>query len=478
MFFLGMKWTIEIPLQKTRKVAIKKTISGIRGTIGGKYRENLTPLDVVECTAGFGQWIIENNHPKKVIVGRDGRITGPMVSALAVNTLNAMGIEVVDLGLSTTPTVEYAVPIENAGAGIIFTASHNPKNWNALKFLNPKGEFISAADGKRILEIIDEGSFDFALVDDLGGVTTDDSYIDKHIDAILALDFIDVDLVKSKNFNVVVDCINSTGAISIPPLLDRMGCRYTLLNGEMTGEFAHNPEPLPAHLVGLSEAIVEQKADFGISVDPDVDRLAFVCDDGQMFGEEYTLVALADFLLPKKPGNTVSNLSSTRALKDVTVKHGGSYSAAAVGEVNVVNKMKETNAIIGGEGNGGVILPDLHYGRDALVGIAMMLNHLAEKNVSISELKKTYPAYEIRKHKIQLTPSIDVASLLNSLQAKYKDEDINTIDGLKINFKDGWVHLRESNTEPILRVYSESKSGEEADKLAEMIKSDVKNLVA
>jgi phosphomannomutase len=457
-------------------VAIKKTISGIRGTIGGKYRENLTPLDVVECVAGFGQWIIENNAPKKVVVGRDGRITGPIVSALAINTLISMGIDVVDLGLSTTPTVEIAVPIEGAGAGIIFTASHNPKNWNALKFLNGKGEFISALDGKRILDIIDDGGFDFALVDDIGKVSTDDTYITKHIDAILDLDFIDTNLIKSKKFNVVVDCINSTGAISIPPLLDRLGCSYTLLNEEINGEFAHNPEPLPAHLVDLSEAIVKERADFGISVDPDVDRLAFVSDDGEMFGEEYTLVALADFLLPKKPGNTVSNLSSTRALKDVTVKHGGSYTAAAVGEVNVVNKMKETNAIIGGEGNGGVILPDLHYGRDALVGIAMMLNHLAEKDMKISELKKTYPAYEIRKHKIQLTPAIDVASLLDSLKAKYKDEDINTIDGLKINFEEGWVHLRESNTEPILRVYSESVSGAEADKLAEMIKSDVQNI--
>ncbi len=457
-------------------MAIKKTISGIRGTIGGKYRENLTPLDVVECVAGFGQWIIENNAPKKVVVGRDGRITGPIVSALAINTLISMGIDVVDLGLSTTPTVEIAVPIEGAGAGIIFTASHNPKNWNALKFLNGKGEFISALDGKRILDIIDDGGFDFALVDDIGKVSTDDTYITKHIDAILDLDFIDTNLIKSKKFNVVVDCINSTGAISIPPLLDRLGCSYTLLNEEINGEFAHNPEPLPAHLVDLSEAIVKERADFGISVDPDVDRLAFVSDDGEMFGEEYTLVALADFLLPKKPGNTVSNLSSTRALKDVTVKHGGSYTAAAVGEVNVVNKMKETNAIIGGEGNGGVILPDLHYGRDALVGIAMMLNHLAEKDMKISELKKTYPAYEIRKHKIQLTPAIDVASLLDSLKAKYKDEDINTIDGLKINFEEGWVHLRESNTEPILRVYSESVSGAEADKLAEMIKSDVQNI--
>ena len=457
-------------------MAIKKTISGIRGTIGGKYRENLTPLDVVECVAGFGQWIIENNAPKKVVVGRDGRITGPIVSALAINTLISMGIDVVDLGLSTTPTVEIAVPIEGAGAGIIFTASHNPKNWNALKFLNGKGEFISALDGKRILDIIDDGGFDFALVDDIGKVSTDDTYITKHIDAILDLDFIDTNLIKSKKFNVVVDCINSTGAISIPPLLDRLGCSYTLLNEEINGEFAHNPEPLPAHLVDLSEAIVKERADFGISVDPDVDRLAFVSDDGEMFGEEYTLVALADFLLPKKPGNTVSNLSSTRALKDVTVKHGGSYTAAAVGEVNVVNKMKETNAIIGGEGNGGVILPDLHYGRDALVGIAMMLNHLAEKDMKISELKKTYPAYEIRKHKIQLTPAIDVASLLDSLKAKYKDEDINTIDGLKINFEEGWVHLRESNTEPILRVYSESVSGAEADKLAEMIKSDIQNI--
>ncbi len=464
-------------MYKILSVAIKKTISGIRGTIGGKYRDNLTPLDVVECTAGFGQWIIENNHPKKVVVGRDGRITGPMVSSLAINTLIGMGIDVIDLGLSTTPTVEIAVPMENAGAGIIFTASHNPKNWNALKFLNPKGEFISAEDGKRILEIIDEGSFDFAPVDDLGKTSTDNSYINKHIQEILKLDFLDLELIKSKNFKVVVDCINSTGAISIPPLLDELNCSYTLLNKEITGDFAHNPEPLPAHLIQLSDTIKKEGADLGISVDPDVDRLAFVCDDGNMFGEEYTLVAVADFLLAKKPGNTVSNLSSTRALRDITKKHKGEYNAAAVGEVNVVNKMKATNAVIGGEGNGGVILPELHYGRDALVGIAMMLNHLAEQNMSISELKKTYPAYEIRKHKIELTPQINVKNILDSLSQKYSGEDINTIDGLKINFDHGWVHLRESNTEPILRVYSESTSGDEADKLAEMIKTDVQNLI-
>ncbi len=466
-----------IRFAKNRNVPIIKSISGIRGTIGGKKSDgNLTPLDVVECTAGFGQWIIENGFNKKVVVGRDGRITGPMVSQLAIQTLLGMGIDVIDLGLSTTPTVEIAVPLETAGAGIIFTASHNPKQWNALKFLNPKGEFISGADGTRILEIIADGGITFAEVDHIGKLTTDNTYIDKHIDAILDLDFIDVELIKSKNFNVAVDCINSTGAISIPPLLERLNCEYRLINEEVTGEFAHNPEPLPAHLIQLSQEIISNKCDLGISVDPDVDRLAFVCDDGEMFGEEYTLVAMADFLLPKKPGNTVSNLSSTRALKDVTIKHGGSYSAAAVGEVNVVNKMKETNAVIGGEGNGGVILPDLHYGRDALVGIAMMLNHLAEKNMSISELKKTYPSYEIRKHKINLTPDLDVDQLLATLKEKYANEDINTIDGLKINFEHGWVHLRKSNTEPILRVYSESTSGEEADKLAEMLKTDVHNI--
>ncbi len=458
-------------------MALKKSISGIRGTIGGEYRKNLTPLDIVECTAGFGQWLINNGAVKKVVVGRDGRITGPLVSQLAINTLVSMGIDVVDLGLSTTPTVEMAVPWEEAGAGIIFTASHNPKHWNALKFLNHKGEFISPEGGKAVLDIIDEASFDFASVENLGKVTQGSGYIEKHIQAILALDFIDQHLIEGKKYHVVVDCINSTGAISIPPLLDKLGCTYTLLNSDITGDFAHNPEPLPQHLTELSNAVVSENADLGISVDPDVDRLAFVSNDGSMFGEEYTLVAAADFLLSKKLGSTVSNLSSTRALRDVTQKFGQSYAAAAVGEVNVVNKMKETNAVIGGEGNGGIILPALHYGRDALVGIAMVLNLLAERNISMTELKSSYPSYQIRKHKIELTDDIDVRAILSKLTEKYSNEDINTIDGLKINFEKGWVHLRESNTEPILRVYSESDSAQSADQMAEMIKTDVQTIM-
>lgn len=454
-----------------------KSISGIRGTIGGKPGTNLTPVDIVECTAGFGVWIKKRHENPKVVVGRDGRITGELVSQLAVNTLISMGIDVVDLGLSTTPTVEIAVPIEGASAGIIFTASHNPKQWNALKFLNSKGEFISADDGQEIIDYIAGGELSFVDVDDLGQVTTDDTYIDKHIDQILELDYVDVANIKSKNFKVVVDCINSTGAISVPPLLEKLGCEIHLINEEITGDFAHNPEPRPEHLTELSAKIKELGADLGISVDPDVDRLAFVCEDGSMFGEEYTLVAVADSILTKKPGNTVSNLSSTRALADVTKKHGQSYTASAVGEVNVVNAMKETNAVIGGEGNGGVILPDLHYGRDALAGIALMLDLLANKGVTISELKSSYPSYEIVKDKIQLTPEIDVDHLLAETAKVYKDEHLNTVDGLKIDFDNGWIHMRKSNTEPIIRVYSEASTAEDATKLAEGIKKVIDGIL-
>jgi len=454
-----------------------KSISGIRGTIGGKPGSNLTPIDIVECTAGYGLWIKKRSSSPKVIVGRDGRITGKIVSELAINTLLSMGIDVVNLDLSTTPTVEIAVSEENASGGIIFTASHNPKQWNALKFLNDKGEFISAKDGEEILAYIAEGKLDFVEVDHIGKLTSNDTYIDKHIDMILDLPYVNVESIRRKNFSVVVDCINSTGAISVPPLLKKLGCKIHLINEEITGEFAHNPEPRPEHLKDLSDKVKALNADLGISIDPDVDRLAFVCEDGSMFGEEYTLVAVADSILSKKKGNTVSNLSSTRALADVTRGHGGEYTAAAVGEVNVVNAMKATNAVIGGEGNGGVILPDLHYGRDALAGIALMLDLLAERNISISTLKKGYPEYTIVKDKIELTPAIDVDHLLAEMAKVYQNEKLNTVDGLKIDFAEGWIHMRKSNTEPIIRVYSEAATAEEASKLANGIKTEIDKIL-
>lgn len=458
-------------------MALIKSISGIRGTIGGATGTNLTPIDIVECTAGLAQWMKETNAPLKVVVGRDGRISGSMVSQLAIQTLIGMGIDVIDLGLSTTPTVEIAVPLENAGAGIIFTASHNPKQWNALKFLNQKGEFISADVGQRIIDIIAGGELDFAEVDDLGSYSSDDSYIDKHIDMILDLPYVDTAAVKEKKYHVVVDCINSTGAISIPPLLDKLGVSYTLINEEVTGEFAHNPEPLPAHLVDLSNTIKKEQALLGISVDPDVDRLAFVCEDGSMFGEEYTLVAISDYILSINPGNTVSNLSSTRALADVTARRGGSYSASAVGEVNVVNMMKATNAVIGGEGNGGIILPELHYGRDALVGIAIMLTYLAKQDISMTALKQSYPRYEIVKDKIQLTPEINVDAILSGVEQHFAGEKVNTIDGVKIDFAEGWVHLRKSNTEPIIRIYSESNNADDAIALGQKVRAVVDTII-
>lgn len=454
-----------------------KSISGIRGTIGGVAGENLTPQDIVECTAGFGYRLLSSGKPAKVVIGRDARISGTMVNGLVVQTLRGLGIDVVDLGLSTTPTVEMAVPAENAGAGIIITASHNPKEWNALKFLNEKGEFISKAAGEEILQLIEAGDINYVGVDKLGTYTEDNSYIQKHIDAIFAMELVDVDAVKAKKFKVVVDAVNSTGSIALPPLLEQLGCEVVVLNEEPNGHFAHNPEPLPAHLRQLSKAVLAEKADLGIAVDPDVDRLAFVCEDGEMFGEEYTLVAVADYILQHRKGNTVSNLSSTRALRDVTRKHGGIYSASAVGEVNVVNMMKETNAVIGGEGNGGIIVPDLHYGRDALVGIALFLTHLAGFGNSVSRLRSTYPSYFISKNKIQLTPEIDVDFLLEKLEEKYKNEEINTIDGLKIDLSEGWIHLRKSNTEPIIRIYTESMSQVIAENLANKIKADVNEIL-
>jgi phosphomannomutase len=452
-------------------VTLIKSISGIRGTIGGKPGDNLTPVDVVECTAGFGVWLKRRGLPPKIVVGRDGRLSGNLVSQLAIQTLIAMGIDVIDTGLSTTPTVEMMVPRLGAGAGIIFTASHNPKEWNALKFLNERGEFISAQDGEEIIEIIKSKDLIFSDVDNLGNYAQVNDAITYHISKILEYKHINVEKIKSAGLRVVVDCINSTGAISVPPLLDALGVSYTLINDDNFGQFAHNPEPLPKHLEQLSSTVIQTSSHLGISIDPDVDRLAFVCEDGSMFGEEYTLVAIADFILGKEKGNTVSNLSSTRALSDVTIKHGGRYSASAVGEVNVVNEMKRTNALIGGEGNGGVIVPDLHHGRDALAGIAIFLSLLAEKKLTMTALKASYPVYEIIKDKMDLTPDTDVDILYNKLKKEFSDEKLNDIDGLKIDFAEGWVHMRKSNTEPIIRIYAEAKDINTAQKLIQKVKS-------
>ncbi|MEM6380551.1 MAG: phosphoglucosamine mutase, partial [Bacteroidota bacterium] len=446
-----------------------KSISGIRGTIGGGVGDNLTPVDAVKFASAYGSWLkkeTNKEHPK-VVVGRDARISGSMIQQLVMNSLIGLGIHVVDLGLSTTPTVEVAVPIENADGGIILTASHNPKQWNALKLLNGKGEFLNAENGKKILEIAENDDYTFAEVDDLGSIMVNDTYIDKHIDEVLNLSLVDANKVKASGFKVVVDAVNSTGGIAVPRLLRKMGVEVIELYCEPNGHFPHNPEPLKEHLTDLSALVVKEKADFGLTVDPDVDRLAFMSEDGEMFGEEYTLVACADFVLGKTPGNTVSNLSSSRALRDVTEQHNGSYEASAVGEVNVVEKMKANNAVIGGEGNGGIIYPELHYGRDSLVGIALFLTHLAEKKCSVSELKKSYPSYFMSKNKIQLTPELDVDGILKGFHKKHEVEEVSTVDGVKVDFADCWVHLRKSNTEPIIRIYTEAKSQEEADQLAE-----------
>ena len=457
-----------------------KSISGIRGTIGGKINEGLTPIDTVKFAAAYGTWL-KNQNPNqrlKVVIGRDARPSGQMVSDLVCSTLSGLGIDVINLELSTTPTVEVAVPLENAQGGIILTASHNPKQWNALKLLNHKGEFISAEQGSDLLEIAEQGSFEFAEVDDLGKVSTDDSYLEKHIDAVINLPLVDVDAIKSAQFHVVVDAVNSTGGIYVPALLKALGVgEVTELYCNPTGQFPHNPEPLPEHLTDLSEKIKEVKADVGFTVDPDVDRLAMVCEDGSMFGEEYTLVAVADYVLSHTPGSTVSNLSSTRALRDVTEAKGQIYSASAVGEVNVVNLMKETKSVIGGEGNGGVIYPELHYGRDALVGIALFLSHLAHKKCTVSELRDSYPKYCISKNKIQLTPEIDVDSLLQTMAVRYQHEEVDTTDGVKIYIDKEWVHLRKSNTEPIIRIYSESENLKSANLLAERIKQEIKEAI-
>ena len=458
-----------------------KSISGIRGTIGGKVATNLTPIDIVKFASAYGYWLLQENNNSntklKVVIGRDARISGKMASSLVANTLVGLGIDVIDLGLSTTPTVEIAVPLEKADGGIILTASHNPKQWNALKLLNEKGEFINDKQGKTILEIAENDAYTFAEVDDLGTYHKKPNYIKKHIKEVLNLDLVDVDAIKNANFKVVVDAVNSTGGIAIPELLQALNVKCVKLYCEPNGQFPHNPEPLPKNLTEISKLVVKEKADLGIVVDPDVDRLALVCEDGSMFGEEYTLVACADYVLSKQVGNTISNLSSSRALADVTQKHGGNYFASAVGEVNVVQLMKDKNAIIGGEGNGGIIYPDSHYGRDSLVGVALFLSHLANKNISCKALRESYPQYYMSKNKIQLTPKIDVDAILEAVKNNYKNEKVSTIDGVKIDFKDEWVHLRKSNTEPIIRIYTESTSQEKADKLAEKMISEIEGII-
>lgn len=455
-----------------------KSISGIRGTIGGKVGDNLTPVDAVKFASAYGTFLKQNSNKEKltVVIGRDARISGPMIHNLVQNTLVGLGINVIDLGLSTTPTVEIAVPLEKADGGIILTASHNPKQWNALKLLNAKGEFLNGDDGAKILEIAEAEAFDFSDVDSLGEVTENNAYMDIHIDEVLNLPLVDADAVAKRKFKVVVDGVNSSGGIIIPKLLEQMGVEVVELYCEPNGHFPHNPEPLKEHLGDICKLVVEEKADFGIVVDPDVDRLAFISNDGEMFGEEYTLVACADYVLSKTPGNTVSNMSSSRALRDITEKHGGKYQASAVGEVNVVTLMKETNAIIGGEGNGGIIYPESHYGRDSLVGVALFLTHLANLEMTVAQLRASYPQYFMSKNKIELTPQIDVDAILKAMTEKYGNEDITTIDGVKIDFPTEWVHLRKSNTEPIIRIYTEAPTQQEADVLAERFVSEIKDI--
>jgi phosphomannomutase len=456
-----------------------KSISGIRGTIGGKVDQGLTPIDTVKFAAAYGTWL-KSTHPNqklKVVIGRDARLSGLMISNLVENTLVGLGIDVINLGLSTTPTVEVAVPMENAQGGIILTASHNPKQWNALKLLNNKGEFISGEEGELILQIAASDSYEFAEVDELGKVTHDDTYLQKHIDAVLNLPLVDKDAIKAANFKIVVDAVNSTGGIFVPALLKALGVESVIeMYCEPTGHFPHNPEPLPEHLTDLSDKIKETNAHLGITVDPDVDRLAMVCEDGSMFGEEYTLVAVSDYVLQHTPGATVSNLSSTKALRDITESKGLKYHAAAVGEVNVVAKMKAENAIIGGEGNGGIIYPELHYGRDALVGIALFLTSLAKKGMKTSELRDSFPKYVISKNKIELTPQINVDQILEKVSENYKNFEVDKTDGVKIYIENEWVHLRKSNTEPIIRIYSESTTEEKANLFAEKFISEIKEL--
>jgi phosphomannomutase len=460
-------------------MALVKSISGIRGTIGGKTGQNLTPLDIVKFSAAYGTWLlttIQNNRIEKckVVIGRDGRISGKMVKDLVNATLISLGIDIIDLDYSTTPTVEMAVKFLNADGGIILTASHNPMEWNALKLLNNKGEFISGDEGKLILQLAEKEAFEFSSIEKVGKVIANDKMLEAHIQSILDHKLVDVKAIKKANFKIVLDAVNSTGSIAVPALLKALGVEeVVVINEEVTGHFAHNPEPLPEHLRELSHSVVANKASLGIAVDPDVDRLCFVCEDGSMFGEEYTLVAVADYLLSKQKGNTVSNMSSTRALKDVTVKHGGEYFSSAVGEVNVVNKMKEVNAVIGGEGNGGIIVPELHYGRDALIGIALFLTHLANSKKSIKQLRNTYPDYFMSKNKITLAENVDVQSVFKKIKTKYKSNPINTDDGLKIEFDNDWVHLRTSNTEPIIRIYAESNFETTADNIAMRLIQDI-----
>jgi phosphomannomutase len=463
-------------------VTLIKSISGIRGIIGGKSGDALTPIDVVKFAAAYGTWLRRTNPQNlKVVIGRDARLSGEMVSRLVAGTLQGVGLHVIDLGLSTTPTVEIAVTVEGAAGGIILTASHNPIQWNALKLLNHDGEFISEEEGTEILRIADEEDFLFPDVKKLGSYRTDDSYLQKHIDHILALSLVDVEAIRAANFKIVVDAVNSTGGIVVPMLLEALGVEsknIKKIHCEPTGNFAHNPEPLPEHLRDISKELKDGSFNLGVVVDPDVDRLALICEDGTPFGEEYTLVAVADYVLKNTPGNTVSNLSSTAALKDVTIKAGGEYFASAVGEVNVVTAMKANNAVIGGEGNGGVIYPESHYGRDALVGIALFLTHLAKFGKTASVLRKSYPGYYISKNKIELTPDINVDNILSRIQTKYSKQPLSTIDGVRIEFNREWVHLRKSNTEPIIRIYSESETLTTADNLANKIISDIKEIIS
>lgn len=457
-----------------------KSISGIRGTIGGKTGDNLTPIDTVKFAAAYGTWLKgeSGREAPKVVVGRDARISGKMIQELVMNTLVGLGIEVVDIGLSTTPTVEVAVPMEKADGGIILTASHNPKQWNALKLLNSRGEFLDGEAGAKVLDIVENEGFQFANVDELGKISSIENYIERHIQEVLNLELVDADKVRKAGFKVVVDAVNSSGGIAIPALLEKMGVEVVKLYCDPNGHFPHNPEPLKEHLGDICDLVKKEKADFGIVVDPDVDRLAFIDENGEMFGEEYTLVACADYVLSKKPGNTVSNLSSSRALRDITQKHNGTYEASAVGEVNVVKLMKDSKAVIGGEGNGGIIYPESHYGRDSLVGTALFLTHLAEKNIKVSELRKEYPSYYMSKNKIELTPGLDVDAVLKAMEEKYASEEISTVDGVKIDFPENWVHLRKSNTEPIIRIYTEAKSQKEADELARDMIKEIEAVIA
>ena len=462
-------------------MALIKSISGIRGTIGGIPGDNLTPPDIVKFASAYGTWLKtqseKSDHKLKVVIGRDGRMSGELVQNLVVSALCALGIDVIDSGLSTTPTVEVAVVALKAAGGIIITASHNPKEWNALKLLNDKGEFINAAEGETILQLAEKEDFDFATVDLLGKITHANTLSD-HIEKIIAYRHVDNDAIAAADHHIIIDVVNSTGALAVPALLDRLGVKnYTVLHGEITGDFAHNPEPLPENLADLSREVVRQKASLGIAVDPDVDRLCFVCEDGSMFGEEYTLVAVADYLLGLQPGNTVSNMSSTRALKDITLRHGGEYFASAVGEVNVVSKMKEVNAVIGGEGNGGIIIPDLHYGRDALIGIALFLTHLVKSKKSVRQLRNTYPDYVMSKNKIVLDRKMDVLDIFKKIKQKYKNQPINTEDGLKIEFDNDWVHLRTSNTEPIIRIYAESSFETTSQNIASRLMKDISEVM-